>query len=684
MKRIGQLSLACWIILSCLTGCETGGVVGAKQTETYLNENTANQIEGIGGQQAFLIDETTTHVLDSQILKTSRYFTISMWVKPTANFEWTTLFSIGKNNKQVMQVATSGNPDGKTSGLNYSIQKGTAANRICSEKESTLETGVYNQVVVVGNGNLVSLYLNGQLAGQDNMPVMVKDLRSSQLVIGKSTQFDDPQLQGSFQGLTIRNTALTGDQVKNEYNDFVPHVVLETIHFNDMDDYTGDMWYPENPYRDQTIYWSSNNHDIMTDQGKFTLPSPDQGDQEFTMTARIEYNAKTYTRDFTYHVLADSATTRLKRDQQALRNDLHHLVNNLDTLPSVGQNNSVIEWSVVKGNVMIQNNQLIKTDDQEKTTATLKAVLHQENQEVVVEKEVVVLDQYTGYILSYFNGELGEEKGKLAYSTDGLHWTDLNQGNAILTSQLGNGRIRDPYIGRDKEGNFVILATEGFDNPEIYYWNSPDLVQFDDHQLISIATWDPYLNLSGTRAWAPEMVYDDQQDLYYIHFSDPTMKDESAIYYVTTKDFKTFSYPGNFFKPGYSVIDGTVIQSQGKYWLFYKDERKAAQTIYFASSTSLKNLFGKAYDEYFLFHRRFMEGPFVQKVNGENKFYLYEDYYPYGTFYVGQFSTLQENMKSELVWLNEDQFQLPNEDVRHGSSIAVTEKELQKILEAYQ
>ena len=52
----------------------------------------------------------------------------------------------------------------------------------------------------------------------------------------------------------------------------------------------------------------------------------------------------------------------------------------------------------------------------------------------------------------------------------------MNQGQAILTSKLGTGRVRDPFIGRDAEGQFVILATEGYDNPSIYVWKSEDLV----------------------------------------------------------------------------------------------------------------------------------------------------------------------------------------------------------------
>lgn len=83
----------------------------------------------------------------------------------------------------------------------------------------------------------------------------------------------------------------------------------------------------------------------------------------------------------------------------------------------------------------------------------------------------------------------------------------------------------------------------------------------------------------------------------------------------------------------------------------------------------------------FLFPLRFMEGPFVFPVNGEDQYYLYEDYYPYGTFHVAQFSTLGED--SDLRWLEESEYTLPNEDVRHGSATPVTEQELQRLLQAY-
>ena len=60
-----------------------------------------------------------------------------------------------------MQLATSGNPTGERLGLNYSIQSGSKAYRVISEK-ATVETGIYNHIVLTQEGNTVTLYLNGK------------------------------------------------------------------------------------------------------------------------------------------------------------------------------------------------------------------------------------------------------------------------------------------------------------------------------------------------------------------------------------------------------------------------------------------------------------------------------------------------------------------------------------------
>ena len=55
-----------------------------------------------------------------------------------------------------------------------------------------------------------------------------------------------------------------------------------------------------------------------------------QGDQEVTITAKVEHKGQTFTKDFKFAVLADSPKTRLKRDQIAVNNDFQPLMNEND------------------------------------------------------------------------------------------------------------------------------------------------------------------------------------------------------------------------------------------------------------------------------------------------------------------------------------------------------------------
>ncbi len=44
---------------------------------------------------------------------------------------------------------------------------------------------------------------------------------------------------------------------------------------------------------------------------------------------------------------------------------------------------------------------------------------------------------------------------------DALHWDELNGGRPVLTSSLGDGGVRDPFIIRSPRGDrFYLLATD--------------------------------------------------------------------------------------------------------------------------------------------------------------------------------------------------------------------------------
>ena len=677
------LSLAVLLCAGCTSSAENG------REEVYTSQQNISD-QGTGST-AYYLNEAET-LFEPDLLSDAKEMTVSFWVRPESNFLWTTLFSSGKNEEHFIQLSSSGNPEGETCGINFSLRKGKKEARILSAEDKTMQTGMFNHIALTWKKKQVSLYLNGEKIGEGPVPVTLQDMDLSSVLIGKSAFFDDPVLQGVFQDLKISNYALSAEEILMEFDSLYPEMVLDTFRFSNSEDQRENLfvptykqkeglWIGTQTYHGLPVYFSSSDPQWISDYGEVTLPEVQQGDQTVIMTAHTEYKGRQVSRDFEFHLLADSEQTRLKRDLDLVKNDLQPIRNENDLLPQMTDQGTELDWSVVSGEIEIVDHRIIKTSDEERTKACLRVDLTQGEHSASYQQDIVVLDEYTGYLLSYFNGEEGQERGKLAYSRDGLHWESVNGNEPYFTSELGSGRIRDPFLGRDKDGNFVILATEGFDHPEIYIWRSEDLVDLSDHQRVPVALKDPFLHLSGERAWAPEMIYDPQQDLYTIVYSDPSAGDESGLYAVTTRDFIEFSYPQIFFKRDYPVIDGTFIQMQGKYWMFYKDESRAAQTVYYAETEDLSDFFEKAHDTNFLYPLKYMEGPFVFKVNQKEEYYLYQDHFPKGEFHVARFTHLDP--KPDFEWLEPQEVSLPEDHVRHGSVLAVTEKELQRILEAH-
>ena len=73
-----------------------------------------------------------------------------------------------------------------------------------------------------------------------------------------------------------------------------------------------------------------------------------------------------------------------------------------------------------------------------------------------------MMPQYTGYLFVHFTGEQpGGEQVYFSVSRDGMHWEDLNQGEPVLVSGIGEKGVRDPFILRNPlNGKYVIIATD--------------------------------------------------------------------------------------------------------------------------------------------------------------------------------------------------------------------------------
>src|SRR5688572_17928084 len=73
---------------------------------------------------------------------------------------------------------------------------------------------------------------------------------------------------------------------------------------------------------------------------------------------------------------------------------------------------------------------------------------------VTTARPAAALDPTVGYLMAHFTGESATgEQIYLAHSTDGLRWTDLNNGSPVLLSTVGTRGVRDPALVRSPAGD---------------------------------------------------------------------------------------------------------------------------------------------------------------------------------------------------------------------------------------
>ena len=185
------------------------------------------------------------------------------------------------------------------------------------------------------------------------------------------------------------------------------------------------------------------------------------------------------------------------------------------------------------------------------------------------------------YMFSYFKNN-GQDGLHLAYSSDGLRWQALKNDRSFLTPAAGKDKLlRDPCIIRGADGLFHMVWTVSWNEKGIGYASSKDLVNWSEQQYIPLMEHENALN-----CWAPELNYDARKKRYMIYWattipgkfpgtdSSGDGKYNHRMYYVFTKDFKTFTKPEILYNKGFTVIDATIKQHGNRYIMFLKDETK--------------------------------------------------------------------------------------------------------------
>ena len=286
------------------------------------------------------------------------------------------------------------------------------------------------------------------------------------------------------------------------------------------------------------------------------------------------------------------------------------------------------------------------------------------------------------YLFSYFTDN-GQDGLHLAYSKDGLNWEALNNGKSFVAPSVGQDKLmRDPFILQGKDGLFHMVWTSSWQDRQIGYASSSDLVNWSEQKAIPVMADEP----TSKNCWAPEMVYDPEQKNYIIfwattipgrHSDVASSESEKGlnhrIYCTTTTDFQTFSPTKLFFNPNFSVIDATILRKGKTFYMFLKNENSNPPEKNIRMTRS-KHAAGPYPVEVSapITGKYWAEGPTALEVDGF--VYVYFDKYrdhKYG-------AVRSKNMKD---WEDvSDKVSFPK-GVRHGSAFSVSDKLFNKLLQ---
>lgn len=389
----------------------------------------------------------------------------------------------------------------------------------------------------------------------------------------------------------------------------------------------------------------------------------------------------------------------------------------------------------------------VVTRGAEDTMVTLTATITKDNETAQKNINVRVLkapkqiteDDYEGYLFGHFTGHEGtanDEQIYFALSNDRLDFKDMNGGKPVLTSEIGEKGVRDPYICRSPEGDrFFLIATDlsifyrggwGQDSGRattegshsLVFWESTDLVNWSEPKLIKVAPENAGM------AWAPEMIYDDTTGQYIIYFAscilDSNTKNKvkpNAIYYVATRDFVNFSDPKLFIDnqtdnaqngQAREIIDTTVIKIGDYYYSASKDggnyeanggirimksknllEPESWEKVldldelgFDLSGTGLSKLDNSTLEgpEFFRYNKKDWSDPNVPEYG------LMADQYMNGTGYLPLATTNIEDIdNSQNSWklLSKSEYSFDKLTKRHGTIFRITKDEYERLKEAY-
>jgi len=303
------------------------------------------------------------------------------------------------------------------------------------------------------------------------------------------------------------------------------------------------------------------------------------------------------------------------------------------------------------------------------------------------------------YLFAYFCGESTEdgEQIRFAVSTGPTMawWTELNSGEPILRSTVGERGARDPFILRDSaRDRFVVIATDLRVWPDedwkravehgsrsIVIWESTDLVRWSEPRLATIAPD----NAGNT--WAPKAFWSDESQSWTIIWASilyPNgIRDDSEyqrLLMTSTKDFRTFTPAEVYLDAGHHVIDAMFLTDGGATYRFSAnshivDETGPSRHVFMERGTSIMDpAFAPLTVDVGKSSLDFGEGPAVGKLLDRDGWFLLIDESNRRGYRLFESTDLASGE-----WAPVEEAALPA-NARHGSVLAITTEERDRLL----
>ncbi|MCO8275161.1 glycoside hydrolase family 43 protein [Actinoplanes sp. TRM 88003] len=311
-----------------------------------------------------------------------------------------------------------------------------------------------------------------------------------------------------------------------------------------------------------------------------------------------------------------------------------------------------------------------------------------------VPSPAVAAGPYAGYLMAHFTGESSNgQQIYVAHSTDGLRWTDLNNGSPVLRTTVGTRGVRDPALVRSPAGDrYWMIATDlcigcgqdwgtaiGNGSRNLVVWTSTDLVTWSAPWLLDVAGAIP----DGRNAWAPEAVWNPATNDYVLYWATNVPLNgvtKHRIYAARTADFRSITTPQPYItRPGsQEIIDTQIVEVPTGPYRYVRASGDGQITLEGSNSilgtwTTLGNLAGIGLTG------AQVEGPMWMPFNDRAEWALYLDQYSSGRGYLPVLTTNPASPGSFRIPAT-GSYDLGGLRKRHGSVLPLTAAEQTRVL----